>query len=36
VVLDAIELRRTQFIIASLEATEVERGPSHMLFRYAR
>ena len=36
VVLSAIELRRTQFIIASLEATGVERGPSRMLFRYER
>lgn len=36
VVLAAIELRRTQFIIASLEAREVERGPSRMLVRYAR
>jgi hypothetical protein len=36
VVLTAIELRRTQFVIASLEATEVERGPSRLLGRYER
>ena len=36
VVLAAIELRRTQFIIAGLEAREVERGPSRLLVRYER
>jgi hypothetical protein len=34
--LKAIELRRTQFIIASLEAKTVERGPSRVLLRYEK
>lgn len=36
VVLSAIELRRTQFIIASLDAKQVERGPSRLMVRYER
>jgi hypothetical protein len=36
VVLTAIELRRTQFIIANLDARQVERGPSRLLVRYER
>jgi hypothetical protein len=34
--LAAIELRRTQFIIPSLDASGVERGSSRLLTRYAR
>jgi hypothetical protein len=34
--LAAIELRRTQFVIAGIDAREVTRGPSRLLARYER